>query len=62
MNSQFKDQAERAKIQYKLGQITRKEAQTQIEPFVTEYNDKAKEIAKKWNQKPRLISFASYIR
>lgn len=62
MNNNLKLQAEQAKIKYKNNLITREEAKKEIQPFIDYANTKAVELAKKYNQKPRRISFISYVR
>lgn len=62
MNSTFKDNAEKGKVLYKRGEINRSEAMEYILPYIDEFNEKSKAIAKKWNQKAKTISFATYIR
>lgn len=62
MNKELRKQAEEAKIAYKCKVITRKEAIEKIEPFITAYNTKSKEIAKKYGQRPKTINAASFLR
>lgn len=62
MNSTFKENAEKGKMLYKMGEIDRNQAKEYILPYIEEFNAKSKEIAKKWNQKAKTISFATYIR
>lgn len=33
-----------------------------MDDYISEFNAKAKEIAKKYNQKPRLFNFSSFVR
>lgn len=47
---------------YKKGLITRAEAKTDIEPYIKLFNNKSMEIAKKYNMKPKKITFAGFIR
>jgi hypothetical protein len=47
---------------YRAGQITREEAKEKIMPYIDYCNEKAKELAKKFNQKPRKMDFISYVR
>ena len=42
--------------------ITREEAREQIMPYLDAVNKRSKELAKKYNQKPKLVTFASYVR
>ena len=55
-------QAKQIRFMYQSGQITRDEAREYLEPFIKEFNAKSIEIAAKYNQKPKLFSFASFIR
>lgn len=47
---------------YKKGLITRAEAKTDIEPYIKLFNNRSMEIAKKYNMKPKKITFAGFIR
>jgi hypothetical protein len=58
----LKEQAEKARVLYGRNLITRKEAQEQCKPYIEAFNAKATEIAKKYNQRPKKISFATFIR
>jgi hypothetical protein len=62
MNNELKNRAEIAKMKYKNNLITREEAKKEIQPFIDYANKKAVELAKKYNQKPRKISFIAYVR
>lgn len=44
------------------GEISYAEAKSQAEPIIASINAKAKEIAKKYNQRPRLVSFNEIMR
>jgi hypothetical protein len=59
---ELKQQAEETKFLYKTGQITRDEAAAGIMPFINAFNEKSKEIAKKYNMKPKTINFAGFLR
>ncbi|WP_136498825.1 hypothetical protein [Enterococcus faecalis] len=61
-NKELKSVAENARSLYRSNLITREEAKERIEPFIEAYNKKSKEIAKKFNQKPKTISFVSFLR
>ena len=54
--------AENARYLYTIGHITREEAKNDIMPYINAINKKAKELAKKYNQKPKLVSFNSFCR
>ena len=55
-------QAEEYRILYKTGQCTREEAKNKIQPYLNVVNKKSIELAKKYNQKSKKISFAVYVR
>lgn len=57
-----KARAFEARDSYKAGLITRNEAKEMIVPYIKLYNEKSKQIAKKYNMKPRYISFVGFIR
>lgn len=59
---QLKDDAFLARNLYKGGAIDREEARTRIMPYINAYNVKVVEIAKKYNQKPKKISFITFLR
>ncbi|MDR2833841.1 MAG: hypothetical protein LBV67_09005 [Streptococcaceae bacterium] len=59
---ELKQQAEQARTLYRIGKLSRNEAKEQIEPYVTAVNKKSVEIAKKYNQKPRLVSVIGFMR
>ena len=61
-NQELKSIAENARSLYRSNLITREEAKERIEPFIEAYNKKSIEIAKKFNQKPKTISFVSFLR
>ena len=57
----------REKIEAIIGQlshgfITYEQAKKQAEPIIASINDKSKEIARKYNQRPRLVSFNEIMR
>lgn len=58
----LKQKAEEGRILYKQNKIIREEAKQHIIPYINEVNNKSKEIAKKYGQKPRLVNFNSFIR
>ncbi|PED64050.1 hypothetical protein [Priestia megaterium] len=60
-NKQLLEKALIAKSKYHYGVISKEEASEKIVPFVEAYNAKSKEVAKKYNQRPRLISFSSFV-
>lgn len=65
MNCDFdliKEKAETARINYRIGLISREEANLDILPYLNILNSKSKEIAKKYNQKHRDVSFTEYVR
>lgn len=44
------------------GEITQGEARKQLKEFIDVYNQKAAEIAAKYNQKPRKLSVGEFLR
>lgn len=58
----LKDRADKARILYKRNLITRDEAIAEIKPYIEVFNEKSKAIAKKYNQRPKLLNVASYLR
>lgn len=64
MNKAVENQEKVAEIKrkYAYGKITREEAFAEIDPIVKEINEKAKEIAKKYKTKPRLVNAISMLR
>lgn len=58
----LRNRALTARIAYNLNHITREEAYQDIIPFIELYNKKAHEIAKKYNMRPKLMNFASFVR
>lgn len=54
--------AEKARALYSIGKISRKQARSQIEPYIQAFNAKSKEISKKYKMKPKLISFSQFVR
>ncbi len=62
MNKELRNLAEEARKSYRSKIIDRDEAIKQINPFVEAYNQKSKEIAKKYNQRAKTISVASFLR
>lgn len=59
---ELKMRADGARSLYRTGQITRKEALADIQPYADAFNNKSRELAKKYGQRPRLFSVASYLR
>jgi polyhydroxyalkanoate synthesis regulator phasin len=58
----LKEIAEYNRELYRAGHISREEAKNKIEPYLEECNNKARELAKKFNQKPKKMEFISYVR
>ena len=48
---------------YIIGEITREEALEYVTPYVKEFNEKSKEIAKRYEiKKPKLINASQFLR
>ena len=62
MTNEIKEVAEKGRVLYNSGQISRDEAVEMITPYINACNEKSKELAKKYNMKPKKITFAQYIR
>lgn len=62
MNQELRAKAEEAKQLYRIGKMTREDAQQIIVPYLEAVNNKSKELAKKYDQKPKLVTFAAYLR
>ena len=65
MNEHIKElkyRAEIARLQYQMNHITRDEAKEQIMPYINVINERSKELAKKYNQKPKLVTFITFFR
>ena len=59
---EMKMRADHARSQYRIGQISRKEAEQEIQPYAEAFNAKSRELAKKYGQRARLFSITSYLR
>jgi polyhydroxyalkanoate synthesis regulator phasin len=62
MLDNLKETAEKGRILYNRGEISREEAKEYIMPYINACNEKSKEIAKKYGMKPKTISFGQYMR
>ena len=58
----LKEQADIASIEYRYNKISREQAKKCIMPYINVANEKSKELAKKYNMKPKLIDFNSFVR
>ena len=47
---------------YRIGKCTREEALSEIMPYLDKVNEKGRELAKKYNQRYKPVSFASFVR
>lgn len=61
-NKELKMRADAAKANLYLGAITYDEAKEAVKPYVEAFNKKSKEIAKKYNQRPRTITVSKFLR
>lgn len=59
---ELKRKAEEGRILYNRGEISREEAKEYIMPYINYFNDKAKDIAKRYGMKPKTIDFGQYMR
>lgn len=65
MNSEAREllvKAQKAKALYSIGKLNRSQARAEIDPYIQAFNNKSKEIAKKYNQRPKLMSFSQFVR
>ena len=59
---ELKTRAFDARAAYRAGAIDRKTAKAEIEPYIVAFNEKSREIAKKYNQRAKTISFTGFVR
>lgn len=59
---ELKETAENARMLYRKGKFNIIVAKALINPYLEAVNKKAKDLAKKYNQKPRKVSFYAYVR
>lgn len=59
---ELKNRAFYGRMLYRGGAISQKEAQGMIMPWIDAANEKSRELAKKYNLRPRLINFAAFVR
>lgn len=57
-----REMAERGKMLYNNGLITREEAKEMIAPYAKKFNEASERIAKKYGMKPKFFSIAAYLR
>lgn len=57
-----KNRAEEYRALYRAGSVSREIAKVEIMPYIDIFNSKSKEVAKKFKQQPRTISFVKFIR
>lgn len=57
-----KQAAFEARMLYKTGRITREEAKEMTAEYATIFNAKSRELARKYGQRPKLFSFAAFMR
>ena len=58
----LKMDADQARTLYRMGKISRAEAKERIDPYATAFNERSRELAKKYNQRPKLFSLVGYLR
>lgn len=56
------DKAIHARNLYRLGRITKAEAMELMADYVEEFNQKARELARKYGQRPKLFRFEAFCR
>lgn len=65
MNRETKEllyNAETAKCEFLVGAITYEECKERVMPYIDKVNQRSVELAKKYNQKPRKITFKGFMR
>ena len=62
MRDIMRAEAEATRALYKAGRISHEEAKRRIGPYAEAFNEKSRELARKYNQRAKLFSFASYMR
>lgn len=58
----LKEQAFEAKKNFMIGMLNRDEAKKLIDPYLAAVNKRSKELAKKFNMRPKLVSFTGFMR
>jgi hypothetical protein len=58
----LKNEAEKARVLLRSGIIDLTEAKVKVKPYIDLVNKKSKEIAKKYNQRPRMVTTSSFLR
>lgn len=58
----LKAQAFEAKNKFMVGELSRDEAKKFVEPYLEAVNARSKELAKKFNMRPKLVSFSGFMR
>lgn len=58
----LRSDAENAKANLKMGQISLAEAKKRAQPFIDAVNDRAKELAKEYKVNAKLMNVSSFLR
>ena len=58
----LRDRAEEGRMLYRSGNATMEEAKELVMPYINHFNNYSKKLAKKYNQRPKFISFNSFCR
>lgn len=58
----LRNTAETYRYLYRKGVCSRDVAKLNIQPYLDIANERSKELAKKYNQKPQIIKFYGYVR
>ena len=56
------DKAIHARNLYRLGRISKREAMELMADYIEEFNSKARELAEKYGQRPKLFRFEAFCR
>lgn len=60
--AKLKDAAEKGKMLYCSGRMAQEDAKLLVMPYLNAINARAVEIAAKYNQRPRTVSFRAFVR
>lgn len=58
----LKTRAEKGRMMYRASTISQEDAKKMVMPYIEAVNAKAKELAKKYNQRARITSFRAFVR
>lgn len=59
---EMKAKAEHASFLYNIGKLSREDAKEDIQPYLDAVNKKQEELAKKYKQKVKKVTFNTFVR